>query len=71
MLSRLSASLPAAEADLKTLEAQASEKLEVSAKQLLAATQAFEKALKEMATAAAVPVLTAAPTIDKRWALAK
>ncbi len=66
VLSRLSASLPAAEADLKTLEAQSSEKLEVSAKQLLAATQAFDKALKEMAAAAAVPVLTAAPTIDKR-----
>ncbi|MGB0064396.1 MAG: vitamin B12-dependent ribonucleotide reductase, partial [Terracidiphilus sp.] len=70
VLSRLSASLPPAEADLKALEAQSAEKLEVSAKQLLGATQAFEKALEELAAAAAVPVLTAAPSIDTRMGAA-
>jgi ribonucleoside-diphosphate reductase alpha chain len=64
VLSQLSSSQPAAEADLKALEASGSDKLEVSAKQLVAAAQAFEKALQEIATAAAVPVLTAAPAVD-------
>jgi ribonucleoside-diphosphate reductase alpha chain len=64
VLSHLSASQPAAEADLKTLEAHGTDKLEVSAKQLLAASQAFQKAIEEIATAAAVPVLTATPSVD-------
>ena len=64
VLGHLSASQPAAEADLKTLEAHGSEKLEVSAKQLLAVSQAFQKAIEEIATAAAVPVLTATPSVD-------
>jgi ribonucleoside-diphosphate reductase alpha chain len=64
LLSHLSASQPAAEADLKTLEAHGTDKLEISAKQLLAAAQAFQKAIEEIAAAAAVPVLTAAPTVD-------
>jgi ribonucleoside-diphosphate reductase alpha chain len=64
VLGHLSASQPAAEADLKTLEAHGTDKLEISAKQLLAAAQAFQKAIEEIATAAAVPILTATPSLD-------
>jgi ribonucleoside-diphosphate reductase alpha chain len=64
LLSHLAAAQPAAEADLKTLEAHGADKLEVSAKQMLAAAQAFQKVLEEIASAAAVPVLTAAPSLD-------
>ena len=64
VLSHLTASQPAAEADLKALEAHAGEKVEVSAKQLQAAAAAFQKALDEVAKAAAVPVLSAAPSLD-------
>ncbi len=64
LLSHLAAAQPAAEADLKTLEAHGADKLEVSAKQMLAAAQAFQKALEEIARAAAVPVLAASPSLD-------
>jgi ribonucleoside-diphosphate reductase alpha chain len=64
VLGHLSASQPAAESDLKMLEAHGSDKLEISAKQLLAAAQAFQMAIEEIATAAAVPVLTATPLVD-------
>jgi ribonucleoside-diphosphate reductase alpha chain len=64
VLSHLSASQPAAEADLKALEAHGADKIEVSAKQLVAASQAFQKAIEEIAAAAAVPVLTATPSVD-------
>jgi ribonucleoside-diphosphate reductase alpha chain len=64
VLSHLSAAQPAAEADLKTLETHGADKVEVSAKQLLAVSQAFQKAIEEIATAAAVPVLTATPSVD-------
>jgi ribonucleoside-diphosphate reductase alpha chain len=43
----------------------------VSAKQLLVASQAFEKALGDIATAAAVPVLTATPAMDRAEDLAR
>ncbi len=59
VLSHLAASQAAAEADVKLMEAHGADKVEVSAKQLLAVSQAFQKALEEIATAAAVPVLTA------------
>jgi len=62
VLGHLAASQPAAEADVKLMEAHGADKVEVSAKQLLATAQAFQKALEEIATAAAVPVLTATPT---------
>jgi ribonucleoside-diphosphate reductase alpha chain len=69
MLANLAASQPPAEADVKMLEthidahagAHGAEKIEVSAKQLYAAAQAFQKALDEIAAAAAAPVLTATP----------
>jgi ribonucleoside-diphosphate reductase alpha chain len=64
LLSNLAASQPVAEADVKLLEAHGADKVEVSAKQLLAASQAFQKALEEIATAAAVPVLTATPAVN-------
>jgi ribonucleoside-diphosphate reductase alpha chain len=61
VLGHLAASQPAAEADVKLMEAHSADKVEVSAKQLLATAQAFQKALDEVAAAAAVPVLTATP----------
>ena len=64
MLTHLAGSQPAAEEDRKTLEAHPAEKVEVSARQLLAAVQAFDKALDEIARAAAVPVLTPAPAFE-------
>jgi ribonucleoside-diphosphate reductase alpha chain len=63
VLAHLSASQLAAEADVKALEAKIGEKLELSARQVLAAAAAFQKALEEIAKAAAVPVLTATPTL--------
>ena len=60
VLSHLSSAQPAAETDLKALTA--SEKVEVPAKQLLAAAHAFQIALDEIAKAAAVPVLTPTPS---------
>ena len=61
VLTHLGAAQPAAEADLKALEAKSGEKVEVPARQMIAAAQAFQKALAEIAEAAAVPVLTATP----------
>jgi len=63
LLNNLAALQPGAEADLKTLETHADDKLEVSAKQVLAVAQAFHKALEEIARAAEVPVLTAMPSV--------
>ncbi|MGA9060830.1 MAG: vitamin B12-dependent ribonucleotide reductase [Terracidiphilus sp.] len=68
LLGHLAASQPAADADVKMLETHGADKVEVSAKQLLAAAQAFQKALEEIAAAAAVPVLTATPSLDAREA---
>ena len=64
LLANLTASQAAAEADVKLLEAHSADKVEVSAKQLLATVQAFQKALDEIATAAAVPVLTPTPAMS-------
>jgi len=64
VLSHLAASQPAAEADVKLMETHGADKVEVSAKQLLAVSQAFQKALEEIATAAAVPVLTPTPAMN-------
>ena len=57
VLAQLAAGQPAAEADVKTLEAKIGEKLEVTAKQVVAAAAAFQSALEEIAKAAAVPTL--------------
>ena len=64
VLAHLAAGQPAAEADLKALEAKAGEKLEVTAKQVIAAAAAFQHALDEIAKAAAVPVLTPSAALD-------
>ena len=60
VLASLGAGQQAAEADVKALEAKIGEKLELSAKQVVAAANAFQNALEEIAKAAAVPVLTPA-----------
>jgi ribonucleoside-diphosphate reductase alpha chain len=60
VLMQLAAGQPAAEADLKTLEARISDKLEVTAKSVVSAAGAFQRALDEIARATTVPQLTAA-----------
>ncbi len=64
VLEQLAAGHAAAPADVKALEAKISEKLEVTAKQVLAAAAAFEKSLGEIAKAAAVPLVAATPTVQ-------
>jgi ribonucleoside-diphosphate reductase alpha chain len=64
VLAHLAAAQPAGEADLKTLEAKIGERLEVSAKQVVAAATAFQKALEEIAKAAAVPLLATSPALE-------
>jgi ribonucleoside-diphosphate reductase alpha chain len=59
VLTHISASQLAAEADLKALNS--SDKVEVTAKQIAAAAQAFQTALDNVAKAAAVPVAAPAP----------
>jgi ribonucleoside-diphosphate reductase alpha chain len=68
VLASLAAGAEAAEADVKTLEAKISDKLEVSAKQVFIAAQAFQKTLDSLAglearavAQAAKPVPPAAP----------
>jgi len=57
VLAQLAAGKPAAEADVKTLEAKVGERLQVSAKTVVAAAAAFQHAMDEIAKAAAVPLL--------------
>jgi len=59
VMASLAAHQPAAEADLKSLQAKIGEKLEVTAMQVIAAAEAFQKNIEEIAKAAAVPVLSA------------
>jgi ribonucleoside-diphosphate reductase alpha chain len=59
VLASLAAGKPAAEADLKALEAKVSERLEVTAKQVIAAGASFQKALDEIARGAGIPTLQA------------
>jgi ribonucleoside-diphosphate reductase alpha chain len=59
VLAQITASQAPAEADLKTLEAKSGEKIEVTSKQVIAAAASFEKALDEIAKAAAVPLISA------------
>jgi len=53
VLSQLAARQPVAEADVKALEAKIGEKLEITARQVIAASAAFQYALDEIAKAAA------------------
>jgi ribonucleoside-diphosphate reductase alpha chain len=65
VMAQLAAGQPAAEADLKTLEAKISEKLEVTAKSVVAAASAFQRALDEIARATSVPQMTAALGLEE------
>jgi ribonucleoside-diphosphate reductase alpha chain len=64
VLAQLAAGHAAAEADVKALEAKISGKLEVTAKQVIAAAAAFQKAMEEIAKAAAVPVIKASTGVQ-------
>jgi len=64
VLAQLAAREPVAAADLKTLEAKSGERLEVTAKSILAAEAAFQRALGEIAKAAAVPMLQPSSALD-------
>ncbi|KAA6458241.1 vitamin B12-dependent ribonucleotide reductase [Acidobacteria bacterium AB60] len=61
VLANIAAGQPVADADVKALEAKISDKLEVTAKQVIGAAAAFGKAMDEIAKAAAVPVIKATP----------
>jgi ribonucleoside-diphosphate reductase alpha chain len=61
---RLAAGQTPAEDDVKALEAKIGEKLEVSARQVIAAAASFQNALDEIAKAAAVPVLTSSAALE-------
>ncbi len=58
VMASLAAHQPAAEADLKSLQAKIGERLEVTAMQVIAAAEAFQKNIEDIAKAAAVPVLS-------------
>jgi ribonucleoside-diphosphate reductase alpha chain len=64
VLAQLAAGEPAADADLKALEAKADKKLEVTAKSVLLADAALQRALEEIAKAAAVPMLQPSVSLD-------
>jgi ribonucleoside-diphosphate reductase alpha chain len=64
VLAELAAGRPAAGADLKTLEAKISDKLEVTAKQVIAASLEFARVNEELAKAASIPTLQAAQSFD-------
>src|ERR1700728_1389663 len=57
ILAQLAVGHAAADADLKALEAKSAEKIEVPAKQVLAAAAAFQKAIEEIAGATNLPLL--------------
>jgi ribonucleoside-diphosphate reductase alpha chain len=64
VMSQLAAGQPAAEADLKTLEAKITEKLEVTAKQVIASAALFQRAMEEISRATSVPQISAALETD-------
>ncbi len=61
VLAQIGAGHAASDADLKSLEAKIGEKLEVTAKSVVAAASAFQKSMEEIAKAAAVPTLKPTP----------
>jgi ribonucleoside-diphosphate reductase alpha chain len=60
VMAQLALGQAANEADLKTLEAKISERLELTAKSVVAVANAFQRALQEIARATTVPQMTAA-----------
>jgi len=71
VLASLALGHAAAVDDLKTLEAKSAEKIDLTAKQVVAAATAFQRALEEIAKAAAVPTLKAVPTASLASATAE
>ncbi|MFZ1016193.1 MAG: vitamin B12-dependent ribonucleotide reductase, partial [Terracidiphilus sp.] len=65
ILAQLAAGHAAADADLKALETKIGEKLEVTAKQVVAAAAAFQKTLEEIAGTANLPLLNAAEGLER------
>jgi len=64
VLGSLAAAQPAAEADVKALDAKSGEKVEVTAKQLSVVAAAFQKVLDDAAKASAFMVLTSAKAAE-------
>jgi ribonucleoside-diphosphate reductase alpha chain len=64
VLTQLAAGLLATDADVKTLEAKIGDRLEVTAKQVIAAAASFQKSLEEIARAAAMPLLKPMSAIE-------
>jgi ribonucleoside-diphosphate reductase alpha chain len=64
LLAQMAASQPAAEADLKALEAKPAEKIELTARQIAAAAAAYQKSLDDLAKTSAVVVVTPSPAIS-------
>ncbi|HEU5458594.1 MAG TPA: vitamin B12-dependent ribonucleotide reductase [Terracidiphilus sp.] len=63
VLAQMAAGKPATEADLKALEAKISEKMEVTAKQVVAAAAAFQKTLEDLAKSAEAATRKPAPPL--------
>jgi ribonucleoside-diphosphate reductase alpha chain len=64
VLAQIAAGHAAADADVKTLESKISEKLEVTAKQVVSAAAAFQRALEDLAKAAAAPMIKPEPLFE-------
>jgi ribonucleoside-diphosphate reductase alpha chain len=64
VLTQMASGRAPADADVKALEAKVGEKLELTAKQVIAAATAFQKSLDELAKAAAVPVISASAAFE-------
>ena len=64
VLANLANGQQAVEADVKTLEAKVGEKLEVTARQVIAAAASFQRALEEISKAALVPVLASSAEVE-------
>jgi ribonucleoside-diphosphate reductase alpha chain len=63
MLAQMALGKAAAEADVRVLETKISEKMEVTAKQVVAAAAAFQKTLEDMARATAAAAQKPAPAV--------
>jgi len=63
VMTSLGAGQMAADADVRALEAKIGEKLEVTARQVIAAAAGFQNALEELASAAAPPMLRLTPPV--------
>ena len=64
VMAHLALGKPAAESDVKALEGKIGEKLELSTRQVIGAAAAFQRALDEIAKAAAVPTLKPSSALE-------